>query len=229
MQEVSGARRGRLPLPPHGQMLAVLALAPLALGVRLGGVGFCAHPSLVKARIGLRPVCQIDDEELDAMDTSDTWDAQLEAQRRWEADQAAKKTERPQTNRADWYVDEEAHFGLGDNAEHDDDLGGVENFKQKLMASELLNQVREAAGGASGSADNELSNKRILTSLESVISTLIRLNDKIDSVIAKLERMEKEGQSGASTPPPPIDDGGWDGDAIEGAHFDYDDDDPLIN
>jgi hypothetical protein len=222
-------------------MLSAIAAAALGLdAVRLlpGSVSLAPpRRGLVPSpRVRLSPLCQLEDEEvapfeLDALDTSDSWDEQLVAQKKWEQEQAAKtyKSNHP-AYLAEWGVDEEAHFGLGD-AEYDDDPGGVENFKQKLMASELLKQVRSAAGGMPGAADSDLSNKRVLTSLESVISILIRLDGKLDAVMARLDKLEKLGSSGApgDAPAPPKDAGEWDGQVVEGAYFDYDADDPLLD
>jgi hypothetical protein len=184
-------------------------------------------------------LCKLEDEdvapfEVDALDTSDSWDDQLLAQRKWEQEQTAKtEAAKKEATMADWGVDEEAHFGLGDDAEYDADPGGMEDFKQKLMASEVLKQVRSAADAAPGATDSDLSNKRVLTSLASVISTLIRLDTKLDAVIARLDKMEKKrGASSAApadAPGPPKDAGGWDGQVIEGSHFDYDADDPLLD
>lgn len=223
-------------------MRAIIAVAALSLdAVRLPPSSVSlAHPrrgAVQPARVRLPPLCQLEDEEVapfevDALDTSESWEEQLLAQKQWEQEQTAKKeAANKEATLAEWGVDEEAHFGLGDDAEYDDDPGGVENFKQKLMASELLKQVRSAAGGTPGAADSDLSNKRVLTSLESVISTLIRLDGKLDAVITRLDKMDKRGVSGApgEAPAPPKDANGWDGEVIEGAYFDYDSDDPLLD
>lgn len=241
MQDFDGPQKmpgGGPGVAPSRAMLATIAAAALSLeAVRLlpGSVslGPLRRGLASPIRVRLPLLCQLDEDEVapfevDALDTSESWDEQVQAQKQWEQEQAANKG----ATRAEWAVDEEAHFGLGDDAEYDDDPGGVEDFKQKLMASELLKQVRSAAGGIPGAADSDLSNKRVLTSLESVISTLIRLDGKLDAVMARLDKMEKQGLSGApgaAPPVPPKDAGGWDGEVIEGSYFDYDADDPLLD
>jgi len=217
-------------------MLLAFAVAVASFNaLRLSPASVHLRPALALARTHSSPVCQLDEnDEIDALDTSDSWESQMAEQRLWQVEQVAKDIDQ-QANLADWAVDEGAHLGLGDDAAPDEDKvtpDTVEDFKQKLVDMEVLNQVRSAAGGAPGAADNELSNKRVLTSLESVIGQLIRLDKKLDALTSKVDKLAARGVSGAAPAAPAapaVDDGGWDGDAMEGAYFDYDDDDPLIN
>jgi len=127
-----------------------------------------------------------DDDELDALDTVESWDDELAAQRAWEASQAQQGG----TLDSATGVDEEAHLGLDD----DDD---------ETEAERILRQVTEKqAAFLQGQAASSEPDKRVLTSLEAVLSTMMRLNDQIQQLSKEVAEL-KAVVSGSPAPSPP--------------------------
>ena len=108
-------------------------------------------------------VCQADDdpwdEELDAADTTSSWDEEIAAMEAWKAGKSASP---------DWsgeqagHVDEDAHYGFEDP--EDPDAMRQRQLSEKNAALELL--ARAAGGGA---PQAEPGNARVLTALDSVL------------------------------------------------------------
>lgn len=234
LQSLTMAALGLYGISPH----CIVSLHGISSPRRLA----CAVSA---ARVSISPLCQLDDDEIDAMDTSDSWESQLAALTTWQEAQTElpdKKTEASAdwTSAAvDWRIDEDAHLGLGDTG-YDDDIGGVEDFKQKLVASQLLDQVRTAAAaGGTGTGGEDGSNKRVLTALEGVLNALNRLDRKIDLLLAlrgdavNVKRLQSNGASGgddvAMIPASGQGADEWDGEVDESAYFDYNADDELLN
>ena len=168
---------------------------------------------------------EVNGDELDYLDTSDSWDQQLAEMEAW---QAAQKSEAapPELESAETWdgtIDEEAHFGFGG-----DDEGGSE-AAVPLPATPV-------------------SDKAVLNSLEAVLNALARLDEKMTTLEAKVDAVQAELRSGAVSAPSPGSDsptipsssspaqstatpakdeasGGWDGEVDESAWFDEDDDD----
>ena len=117
-------------------------------------------------------------DELDALDTSDDWEAQLAEMRAWEASQ---KSTAPSAGSDG--VDEEAHLGLGpDDDEETPEARSVRQLAEK-QAAVLLSQIENSKGGAPA-------DKRVMTSLEAVLGALGRLEDKVDSLNSKVEQLQ---------------------------------------
>jgi len=143
-----------------------------------------------------RVVCREDDNELDAEDTVDSWDAQMAEQAAWEAameksrgGSSAGSDVNPETG-----VDEEAHFGLGD----DDDETPAERTMRQLaekQASVMLSQFEASRAPPE--------NTRVMTSLSAVLTVLARLEDKVDRLSARVEALAAEDSPSAPPPPPP--------------------------
>lgn len=176
------------------------------------------------------------DDELDAFDTSDSWDEQAAAQAAWEKSESVAKGGDVPPPPVDygWAVDEEAHYDLGDDDE-DEPLP-----KDPLS---VLRQVTQAKSSAPASAPASVAgspNTVTLTvsvdpdtvmvnkvSLASVLTTLMRIEEKVDKLIKKVDKLESSPVSTASAAASSVesDTGGWNGEIDEMAYFDDDPDD----
>lgn len=172
-----------------------------------------------------------DYDELDALDTTESWDEELAQMEAWKASQEKKSAaELPLDD-----VDEEAWFD-----EKDDEDPAARTLRQlsEKQAAMMLNAI-EAKSPPSGS------NKPVLTSLEAVITMLTRIEGKVDALSAKVAKLEGSttatGSSSVSPPNPASTAASsdenksakgeekaetqWDGEVDESAWFDVEDDD----
>ena len=138
---------------------------------------------------------RFDGEEMDAMDTSDSWDDQLAMQQAWLAAQKKTQGEAPDPEpEADGLsVDEEAHYDFdepGDNVGYDWRAvrAGVTGKRASELSilSGMIGRPPSSPPPAPAAAD--------AGTLEAVVRTLARLEEKID-------RIEKA--MGIETPSPP--------------------------
>mmetsp|Transcript_113344 Transcript_113344/g.206542 ORF Transcript_113344/g.206542 Transcript_113344/m.206542 type:complete len:270 (-) Transcript_113344:48-857(-) len=176
---------------------------------------------------------QLDDDELDSQDTSDSWDEQLAAQAAWEKTKIKEGDLKPPPNDAGWAVDEEAHFDF------DDDDDDVEPPPKDPLS--VLRQVTQAPAPAPAPApatvagspntvtltvsvdpDTVMVNK---VSLSSVLTTLMRIEEKVDKLMSKVDKLESAPLAASTPSTAAKDDGGWDGEIDEMAYFDDDPDD----
>ena len=133
-------------------------------------------------------VCQADDdpwdEELDAADTTSSWDEEIAAMEAWKAGKSASP---------DWsgeqagHVDEDAHYGFEDP--EDPDAMRQRQLSEKNAALELL--ARAAGGGAPPEA--EPGNARVLTALDSVLRSMMRLEERLGAIEKKMDGMLAAG------------------------------------
>ena len=185
-------------------------------------------------------------EEVDAMDTSDSWSAQEAEFAAWQAAQK-KESSAESVLGSGTGVDEDAHYDLGGEDEEDPAARTLRQLSEKQAA--LMLSTIEAK--TTPTAD-----KAILTSLEAVISTLNRLTDQVDRLSAKVDALQaatasappqtapttaadaSEGakptvsSTDAATSVPKLADAAptkdeWDGEVDETAWFDEDDDDDM--
>ena len=189
----------------------LLLLAASAAGFQLPPAGVVRARSVRRSSL---PVALLDDDdELDAADTSDPWDAQIAEEAAWRASQAGA---------SDPHVDEEAHLGLGDDDDEPDDtamslLREIERRRNPL-------EPPAAGGGGDGETAKQLS--RLLNSASSILSAVARLDEKVERLERKLEKLALQGPAPLDAP---AEAGGWDGTGDEFAHQDYDIDDPLLD
>lgn len=184
-------------------------------------------------------------DELDASQTSDAWDDQVADYQRWKAQQAAEAAASMESNLPLALrfpdVDEEAHLDLGPAGGDDEEDPNARMLRQlsEKQAQVMLDAIEGKAGS---SAD-----KRVLTSLEAIISTLSKLSDKVDKLSSKLDKLQVAGAAVAHPPSnpaavpqaasadvPPSDlaaappgtkpAASWDGEVDETAWFDEDED-----
>ncbi|KAL3907502.1 MAG: hypothetical protein SGPRY_010147 [Prymnesium sp.] len=145
------------------------------------------------------------DEELDAADTVSDWDEELAASeafmasRKGRAGSGEVKASSP-TPPAD---------AMG-NPVAEQLLQLAEQAKTRAMAEE---------SSPPGPAD-AIGTKRVLTSLEAVLSQLMRLEEKVDALSAKAST----GQPASPSPSPARAAEEWDGEVDDMAYFDDDDD-----
>ena len=137
-------------------------------------------------------------DELDASQTSDAWDDQVADFQRWKAQQAAEAAASIESNLPLALrfpdVDEEAHLDLGRDDEEDPNARMLRQLSEK-QAQVMLDAMEGKAGS---SAD-----KRVLTSLEAIISTLSKLSDKVDKLSSKLDKLQLAGAAPAPSPSNP--------------------------
>ena len=245
----SQARRAAKTLLAAGQaqLLAMrLHLVLLALGAaRALWLPAVRPPVRLRAASA---VCSADDdpwdEELDAMDTTSSWDEEIAAMEAWKAGKSASP---------DWsgeqagHVDEDAHYGFEDP--EDPDAMRQRQLSEKNAALELL--ARAAGGGAPPEA--EPGNARVLTALDSVLRSMMRLEERLGAIEKKMDGMLAAGGAAptaadtaptaadaaspsAPAPPPsaaPADDDApkaeeWNGEVDEAAWFDVDADEEEL-
>jgi hypothetical protein len=184
---------------------AALRMAPLTArlspGVRPAPAVRPAHPHPVQSRF--RPLTmdardesaegRADDEELDAADTVDSWDAQLAEQAAWLAAQKAAKAPSAPPPPAEWdgAVDEDAHFGL----DADDDEEPSAAAARQLLEKQAALMLRGIEAQASASAPPS---KAVLNSLEAVLNALTRLDERMRRLEAKVDGMRADLATGAS-------------------------------
>ena len=255
---------------------AVLCLClSAAAALRVPSVGVAPRPAALASRRAPVPLMQLpfipppgpsdrgddDDDELDALEGCDSWEEQMAEQAMWEAEMAKKQSTPPKNtfgsgnemsgnDNAAVPVDESAHLGLGD----DDDETPAEIAARQIAekkASEFYTRVTASAAVPE--------TKRLMTSLEAVLNSMMRLETKVeklttkvDNLQAKLDKRPAAAESAAATPPadvtgnattpatpatpaaPAVPDapdvsGGWDGVEDESAYFDDDDDDDFAD
>eukprot|EP00746_Dinoflagellata_sp_MGD_P011985 gnl/MRDRNA2_/MRDRNA2_125363_c0_seq1.p1 gnl/MRDRNA2_/MRDRNA2_125363_c0~~gnl/MRDRNA2_/MRDRNA2_125363_c0_seq1.p1 ORF type:complete len:346 (+),score=93.58 gnl/MRDRNA2_/MRDRNA2_125363_c0_seq1:63-1100(+) len=205
-------------------------------------------PVTLRSSTSGRPGKREDDDELDAMDTSDAWEDQIAEMRAWEASQkqqasAGQQQEvvpMPKSSADDQWdgeVDEGAWFD--DEAEDEDPKERAARQLAEKQAAELLARIESTRGGSvsPSEAAQAVSPDRVMTSLESILNAIASLNQKVDAmdakINAKLDRLSKAAPAtsdGASAPSPPsapssdAKESGeeWDGQVDESAWFDED-------
>ena len=164
-------------------------------------------------RANFATACAADDydhhQEVDALDTSDSWEDQLAEQQRWKSAQDAAAAPPPMPD--EWGVDEEAHYDLG--ADSDDEW----------TAAELLDSVQRAAIGARVQVQTP---DRTQESLKAVISQLARLEAKLDALTESVQKMAAApaaapaGPAAAALATPVAPE--WNGEVGEAVYFDDD-------
>jgi len=166
-------------------------------------------------------------DELDALDTSDSWEAQAEAERLWlenqkEQQKKEQRSEPDEPYRAEWRVDEDAHLGLGDDG---DDME-LADWRSVRAAERLLAQVPAATNivgssepastptpvstptrvstpaqptGATTAAnvDRAAQHKQLMNALGAVIGSLTRLEEQMGKQTEALNRVAAQ----SSAPP----------------------------
>lgn len=195
------------------------------------------------------------DEDMDesddpAFDGCDDWDAQLAEQKAWEESMASKmggkNTATPAAKGDGDFVpvNEEAHFGLDD----DDNETDVQRSIREQAEKEARLIIERATAASSPTEDS-----RIMTSLEAVLNTMMRLEGKVDKLTAQVQQLKGQQAAAAaaptpSPPPPPASTGssppgpatapaapaapefsGWDGVEDESAWFDDDPDEDFAD
>lgn len=177
------------------------------------------------------------EDELDAFDTSDSWDEQEAAEAAWKAAQQAEASASATPSGKSSLdegtgVDEDAHLGLGD-----DDDESPEEIKLRQQAEKqaaiMLRQIQSNAAAVGGSPG--LDTQRLMTSLGSVLRAIGRLSDKLDDISEKVDALQAASNSATLATPsfgvesvPALskkDEFEWDGTIDESAWFDDDDDD----
>ena len=190
-----------------------------------------------------------DGDELDALEGGDSWEQQLAEQKAWEERMALEKAGNtapppeedapvapapvaPASDDSMVFVDESAWFD--DEADVEAEADRVARQKMEKAAAETLSRAQTAAP-----LPNE---KRLMTSLEAVLNTMVRLETKLDKLTKKVDAL-----SGKMAPSPPAADvppadpdappapptlgawavEGWDGEVDEDAWFDEDADEDL--
>lgn len=170
------------------------------------------------------------DDELDAADTTSSWEEELAESKAWQAKQAPADEA--------WAVDEEAHLGLDD-----DDDEPRDDMLRRQLAEKQAALMLDALEGEKGAAEEP----RVLESLKAVLSSLSRLEQKLDRLEKKVDGLSTEGSAAAPAGPSAGPDGGgaaparfeeratpgtdaptWDGEVDEAAYFD-DDGDALFD
>jgi hypothetical protein len=225
----------------------LFATSIIACGALRPGSLRLHRPSLSSRR---SPLLMQDDDELDAEDTVDSWDAQMAEMEAWTKSQ--RKADAASILDSDTGVDEEAHYDLGGDPD-DDDLPDWRDVMAEKQAMSLLGRY-SAPTQAAESAAPARDDKKLLTSLEAVLNAMNRLSDKVDALSAKVDALTTErgtppsvdaakgsadeqpqqsadaGAGAAPAPPaaraasePSAD--AWDGEVDETAWFDEDDDD----
>lgn len=156
------------------------------------------------------------EDELDALDTVSSWDEELAQMKAWEAQQKGFAAETAGGAEGP-HVDEEAHLGLDD----DDDESPAEEQQRQLeeMKAAMLLMDAAKSGAASDAAGS--SDSRVLTSLDSVLRTMMRLEQKVDALSAAVDKLSQRAAGPGAAPGTDA----WDGEVDENAWFDQDDDD----
>jgi len=206
------------PRAPQGQLSSMREAVPLQGDVAKSSHATGPLAALMKMRVPLTRPSAVDDDydELDAMDTSTSWDEELAEFEAWQAMQkAAEKAKEPAQAaqktpvEAPLTVDEEAHLDVGGEA-----LGGDED-----AAARTLRQMSEKQAQLTLQAielrDGPSTDKAVLTSLEAIINALGRLTNKVDKLSAKVNTLQSEAAAvPAATPAGPEE---WDGKVDEDA------------
>jgi hypothetical protein len=197
--------------------------AAAASALQLGFAGSArAIGAAHTARSALSPIALDADEELDAADTTSSWDEEVAAMRAWEAAQAAKRPA-PAPAASESGVDEEAHFGFAEDAEDDTDRI-LRQVAEKQAALALLegSLLQRVAGAEVGAESGDA--KVILGSLTAVLNSLTRLTEAVAKLNAKVDALaaglRAAAPSAAESAPP-----AEDGEVREDAWFDDDPDD----
>lgn len=151
------------------------------------------------------------DDELDAMDTSDSWDEQLAMQEAWLAAQKKKqgKAADPEPEPDGLTVDEEAHYDFDDPDDDDrpdwrEVRGGVagQRASELSILSGIVGQRQPspppAAAPAAGPAADDI---RVM--LDAVVRTLARLEEKIDRIEEAMDIQPPSQPPDAPPSPPP--------------------------
>ena len=201
------------------------ALAPLRSPV-------AARAPIVRAQF-IPPIIESDDDddfELDDLEGCESWEEAMADQKRWEEEMARKNQQdgfgsgneisTPVAAVSDFVpVDEQAHFDLDD----DDETPQERSIRQQAekQAAVLIERAQAAA--------TPPDMQRVMTSLEAVIATMMRLESKVDTLSKKVDALQTSalstgaaaatsGATGVPMPPPaasPFD--GWDGEVDEDA------------
>jgi len=193
----------------------------------------------IQARRSVSLQMKLDDGEVDAYDTSDSWEEQLAAQRAWLAEEQ-KKAESAKGGQEGEHVDESVHVGLGDgdSSQEDEDGFGAYNaaaFREleharaaKLLrvveahqaerASDAAFEPSAAPSASTSDGADAAALKRLTVSFEAVISSLTRIESKVEEMSAKIQKLESALLSkGVITGE---DAEQWDGVVDESAYFD---------
>ena len=228
-------------------LLMVLLLASSCAGMRMTQT---ARIRSLRAPLACRTstlaALSDDDEELDAEDTVDSWDAQLAEMEAWAAQQKAQETSSDASSilDSDTGVDEDAHFGLGDDDDDEDAAGRALRQLTEKQASLVLRRIEEQQAAQSPPSD-----KAVLTSLSAVLTSLNALTAKVDALTLKVDKLQQKMDSASTAPastevasaepetapaatdatppapPAPPAAPEWDGNVDESAWFDDDGDD----
>ena len=148
-------------------------------------------------------------DELDAMDTSDSWDDQLAMQEAWLAAQKKKQGQaaapEPEADGLD--VDEEAHYDFTDPDDDDrpdwrDVRAGVvgKRASELSILSGVIGQRPSSPPPAPAAAPADTA------ALEAVVRTLARLEEKIDRIEKAMrleEKIDRIGEAMGIEPPSP--------------------------
>lgn len=142
--------------------------------------------------------------ELDASDTTDSWESQMAEQEAWLA--AQKKKSAPpaspvvggaaSTPMWDGEVDEDAYF---DEEDDEDDATRVQRQAAEKQASIMLARI-EAAGGGNvlvGAKRGGPDNAKVMTSLSSILTAMMRLEEKVDALNGKVDQLLEERKKGS--------------------------------
>jgi hypothetical protein len=209
--------------------LAMLAAAALVPPLALPRGTAWVAPWRAAAHTLPRMCDSNDDGELDADDTVSSWDEQLAEMRAWE-EANMKQTSVDAGLSEEAHVDEEAHFGFGDDDETSEERA-MRQLAEK-QASLMLGRMEGNSPADSGGTAMEM--KRMLTSIEAVLNAVERLSERLDVVSAKVDKVhaslagEAAGGAPASDGTPAAPEGdSWDGNVDEEAWFDDDPDEDL--
>ena len=140
-------------------LLMVLLLASSCAGMRMTQT---ARIRSLRAPLACRTstlaALSDDDEELDAEDTVDSWDAQLAEMEAWAAQQKAQETSSDASSilDSDTGVDEDAHFGLGDDDDDEDAAGRALRQLTEKQASLVLRRIEEQQAAQSPTAQHRI-------------------------------------------------------------------------
>ena len=210
-------------------------------------------PAIASRAAPLRLQMRDDDEELDALDGCDDWDQAMKEQEQWMAEQKAKKESYGGSfGKASLQSDDDGPLEVDESAwfdEPDDEETPAEMAKRQMaekQAAEMLARIQAAAPTAPD-------NSKVMTSLESVLTMMMRLEAKVDNLTTLVEKLRKETPVLKDTPtpppaaaaapkaedetpaeptkkplPPPVTDE-WDGTVDEGAWFDDDPDEDFAD
>ena len=197
-----------------------------------------------------------DDGELDAEDTTDSWESQLAEQAAWMAAQNKQQGKADVAAAEVWdgEVDETAWF---DEEDDEDDQTRIERQEAEKQLALLLGRIEKAGGKSPVASTAPPDNAKVMLSLKSVLSGMMRLEEKIDDLNEKVDKLLKakgsesenkmapgafgssssssSSPSAASPSPPPAASAkkdylpsDWDGNTIEDAYFDEEDTDEEL-